>query len=279
MKRGLHGKMSEKRTLLNGQKAYAGVDIGSSTAKSVVLVDGKITSHAIIPTGPKPEESGYRVMLDAIGRLGLERDDVDYVVATGYGRISAPFADTTVTEITCHATGGYYANKNTRTIIDVGGQDCKVIRLDEYGRITDFAMNDKCAAGTGRFLDLLSRILGIQLEDLGPLSSKATENIAISSTCIVFAESEVVSLLARGAAPENIICGVHNAMAQRIAGMLSRTGVEQDFIFSGGGAKNSGLKTALEEALHAPITLPDSDPQLLGAVGAAVLAANGGLPS
>jgi predicted CoA-substrate-specific enzyme activase len=271
--------MSEvKKKLANGQKAYAGVDIGSSTAKSVVLVDGKIASHSIAPTGPRPEESGHQVLLDAIDKIDLKRDDVDYVVATGYGRISAPFADTTVTEITCHATGGYHTNKNTRTIIDVGGQDCKVIRLDEYGRISDFAMNDKCAAGTGRFLDLLSRILGVNLDDLGPLSAKATENIAISSTCIVFAESEVVSLLARGATTENVICGVHNAMAQRIAGMLSRTGLEQEFIFSGGGAKNSGLKTALEEALHAPISLPESDPQLLGALGAAVLAANGGLP-
>jgi predicted CoA-substrate-specific enzyme activase len=263
----------------NGQRAFAGVDIGSSTAKAVIMVNGNVASHAIAPTGPRPEDSGHQVLLDAIGKLGLERDDVEYVVATGYGRISAPFADTTVTEITCHATGGYYTNKNTRTIIDVGGQDCKVIRLDEYGRISDFAMNDKCAAGTGRFLDLLSRILGIHLEDLGSLSAKATENIAISSTCIVFAESEVVSLLARGTSPENVIFGVHNAMAQRIAGMLSRTGLEQDFIFSGGGAKNSGLKTALEEALHAPITLPDEDPQILGALGAAVLAANGGLPA
>jgi predicted CoA-substrate-specific enzyme activase len=264
---------------LNGRKAYAGVDIGSSTAKSVVLIDGELIGYAIEPTGPKPEETGYRVLLDAIGSSGVSRDDVDYVVATGYGRISAPFADTTVTEITCHATGGYFTNKRTRTIIDVGGQDCKVIRIDEYGRITDFAMNDKCAAGTGRFLDLLSRILGVSLEELGELSAKATEDIAISSTCIVFAESEVVSLLARGVTPENVIRAVHNAMAQRIAGMLSRTGVEQDFIFSGGGAKNSGLKAALEEALQAPIQIPDKDPQLLGALGAAVLASNGGLPS
>jgi predicted CoA-substrate-specific enzyme activase len=264
---------------VKGHPVYAGVDIGSSTAKSVVLADGKIVGHALTPTGPRPEESGHQVLLEAINKLGLEREDVSYVVATGYGRISAPFADSTVTEITCHAAGGWYSSKNVRTIIDVGGQDCKVIRLDEYGRISDFAMNDKCAAGTGRFLDLLSRILGVNLDDLGPLSAKATENISISSTCIVFAESEVVSLLARGATPENVIFGVHNAMAQRIAGMLSRTGLEQEFIFSGGGAKNSGLKSALENALHAPITLPESDPQLLGALGAAVLAANGGLPA
>jgi predicted CoA-substrate-specific enzyme activase len=274
--------MSDPRgfaNLLEGHKAYAGVDIGSSTAKSVVVANGKVVSYVIQPTGPRPEVSGHQVLLEAIGKLGLKREDVEYVVATGYGRISAPFADTTVTEITCHATGGYFNNKRTRTIIDVGGQDCKVIRLDEYGRISDFAMNDKCAAGTGRFLDLLSRILGVGLEDLGPLSAKATENIAISSTCIVFAESEVVSLLARGATLENIIRGVHNAMAQRIAGMLSRTGLEQDFVFSGGGAKNSGLRASLEEALGAAIILPENDPQLLGAVGAAVLAENGGLPS
>jgi predicted CoA-substrate-specific enzyme activase len=264
---------------LNGNKAYAGVDIGSSTAKSVVLIDGEVAGFAILPTGPRPEDSGHQVLLDAIKNTGRSRKDINFVVATGYGRISAPFADTTVTEITCHATGGYYTNGRTRTIIDVGGQDCKVIRLDQYGHIIDFAMNDKCAAGTGRFLDLLSRILGVHLEDLGPLSSKSTEDIAISSTCIVFAESEVVSLLARGESQENIIRGVHLAMAQRIAGMLSRTGVEQDFIFSGGGAKNSGLRNALEEVLHAEIIIPDKDPQLLGALGAAVLASNGGLPS
>jgi predicted CoA-substrate-specific enzyme activase len=269
---------AKEKKRIDGNLAYAGVDIGSSTAKSVVLAGNQIVASAIEPTGPRPEDSGHHVLLEAVKNAGLERDDLDYVVATGYGRISAPFADSTVTEITCHAAGGWYSSKDVRTIIDVGGQDCKVIRIDEYGTISDFAMNDKCAAGTGRFLDLLSRILNVALDDLGPISAKATEHIAISSTCIVFAESEVVSLLARGATTENVIAGVHNAMAQRIAGMLSRTGLEQEFIFSGGGAKNSGLKAALEEALHAPISLPKSDPQLLGALGAAVLAANGGLP-
>ncbi|HEY6797519.1 MAG TPA: acyl-CoA dehydratase activase [Kineosporiaceae bacterium] len=257
-------------------RAFAGVDVGSQSAKSVVLIDGRITGHALAPTGPKPEESGYEVLTSALAAAGLERSDITQVVATGYGRVSAPWSDATVTEITCHATGAHFINPRTRTIIDIGGQDCKVIGLDEDGHIRDFALNDKCAAGTGRFMELMSRILGVRLEDLGPLSLTADEQIAISSTCIVFAESEVISLLARGETPQNIIAAVHHAVARRIAGLLHRVGLEQDFLFSGGGAKNTGLVAALQQVLHADfVTIPDRDPQLLGALGAAVLASRG----
>lgn len=252
---------------------FVGVDVGSQSAKAVVLVDNEIVGHALIPTGPKPEESGHEVYAKALAAAGLSPADSTYVVATGYGRVAAPWANATVTEITCHATGATFINPGTRTIIDIGGQDCKVIGLDEQGHIVDFALNDKCAAGTGRFMELMSRLLGIPLDELGPVSLTADEQIAISSTCIVFAESEVISLLARGEKPQNIIAAVHNAVARRIAGLLQRVGLEQDFLFSGGGAKNTGLVAALQEVLGADFAwVPDRDPQLLGALGAAVLA-------
>ena len=254
-------------------ETFVGVDVGSQTAKSVVLRDGEIIGHALIPTGPKPEESGAEVLSRAIAAPSLNREDVAFVVATGYGRVAAPWADTTVTEITCHATGAHFINPRTRTVIDIGGQDCKAIGLDEDGHILDFALNDKCAAGTGRFMELMSRLLGVPLEGLGALSLGADEQIAISSTCIVFAESEVISLLARGEKPQNIIAAVHHAIARRIAGLLHRVGLQQDFLFSGGGAKNIGLVAALQEVLGAEfVWVPDRDPQLLGALGAAVLA-------
>ncbi|NMC60744.1 MAG: 2-hydroxyglutaryl-CoA dehydratase, partial [Candidatus Methanofastidiosa archaeon] len=162
----------------------------------------------------------------------------------------------------------------TRTIIDMGGQDCKAIRLDEYGNVTDFAMNDKCAAGTGRFLEVMANVLKVTLDELGPLSLKATEVLPISSTCTVFAESETVSLLARGEKAENIIVGIHHAIANRISGMFSRVGIETDVFFSGGVAKNIGMRKALEDVLQIKIAPPEKDPQLVGAIGAAVLAQN-----
>jgi predicted CoA-substrate-specific enzyme activase len=161
----------------------------------------------------------------------VSRSDLKYIVATGYGRISAPYANKTITEIACHAKGSHSLYPTTRTVLDMGGQDCKAIRVDDQGHVVDFAMNDKCAAGTGKFLDVLARVFGIPLEQLGPLSLKATQPLPISSTCIVFAESEVVSLIARGEKAENIIGGVHHAIANRILGLFGRTGFEDDIFF------------------------------------------------
>lgn len=258
------------------QKVYAGVDVGSLGTKAIVLRGNEIVGHSLIRTGIDTEENGRIALGKALEVAGLKEEDLSYVVATGYGRISAPYANKTVTEITCHGKGAHFLHPATRTIVDMGGQDCKAIRLDEDGNVTDFAMNDKCAAGTGRFLEVMANVFKVELDSLGPLSLKATEILPVSSTCTVFAESETVSLLARGEKPENILKGIHHAIANRVAGMFSRVGVEGDVFFSGGVAKNIGMKKSLEEVLNAKIVEPEYDPQLVGALGAAVIARNFG---
>ncbi len=259
---------------MSNATAFAGVDVGSLGTKTVILVDGEIAGFSILRTGLNTEENGLNGLQTALAAAGLQREDLQYIVATGYGRISAPYANKTVTEITCHAKGAHFLHPQTRTIIDMGGQDCKAIRLDEGGNVTDFAMNDKCAAGTGRFLEVMANVFKVTLDELGPLSLQATEVLPVSSTCTVFAESETVSLLARGEKPENIIVGIHHAIANRVGGMFSRVGVESDVFFSGGVAKNTGMRKALEEALKVKIANPEKDPQLVGAIGAAVIAQN-----
>jgi len=255
-------------------EAFAGVDVGSLGTKVVILVAGEIAGFSIIPTGINTEENGLNGLSGALENAGLDREDLKFIVATGYGRISAPYANKTVTEITCHARGAHYLHPQTRSIIDMGGQDCKAIRLDENGNVTDFAMNDKCAAGTGRFLEVMANVFKVSLSELGPLSLTATTILPVSSTCTVFAESETVSLLARGEKPENIIVGIHHAIANRVGGMFSRVGIESDVFFSGGVAKNIGMRRALEENLKIKIAEPEKDPQLVGAIGAAVIAQN-----
>ncbi|WP_010233136.1 acyl-CoA dehydratase activase [Clostridium arbusti] len=241
--------------------AFAGVDVGSLGTKTVIIVNGEIRGSSIIPTGINSEENGLNGLKLALEDAGLKREDLKYIVGTGYGRVSAPYADKAVTEITCHAKGAHYLHPKTRTIIDMGGQDYKAMRLDENGNVTDFAMNDKCAAGTGRFLEVMSNVFKVSLEELGPLALKATKVLPVSSTCTVFAESETVSLLARGEKGENIIIGIHHAIANRISGM-----------FSEGVAKNVGMRKALEDVLDITIAKPEKDPQLVGAIGAAVIA-------
>ncbi len=174
----------------------------------------------ILPTSFNSEESGLNILNKAIENAGIKNEDINYLIATGYGRISAKYANKTVTEITCHAKGAHWLCPKVRTILDMGGQDCKAIRLNEDGDVIDFAMNDKCAAGTGRFLEVVSTVFKVKLEDLGDLALAATSIIPISSTCTVFAESEMISLLARGEKPENIINGIHHAIANRIAVFL-----------------------------------------------------------
>jgi predicted CoA-substrate-specific enzyme activase len=252
------------------KRVFAGVDVGSLTAKAVIIKENQIVGRALIPSGIYSEASGVEVLRQALENAGLSEADLSYTVATGYGRISAPYADKKVTEIMCHAAGAYFLEPGVRTIVDMGGQDCKALRLNEAGKLIDFALNDKCAAGTGRFLEVMAKVFGVSLEELGPLSLKATSKVAMSSTCTVFAESEVISLLARGEAPENIINGIHHAIAQRIAGMFARVGIEDRFFFSGGVSKNIGQRKAIEEALGITLVVhPDS--QLVGAIGAAVL--------
>jgi predicted CoA-substrate-specific enzyme activase len=260
----------------SNMQAYAGVDVGSLATKSVVIVDGNIAGSSVIPTGVYPEKAGQEAMKIALASAGLEQNELRFIVATGYGRITAKYADKTVTEITCHAKGASYLRQAARTIIDMGGQDCKVIKLDREGNVDDFAMNDKCAAGTGRFLEVMANVFKVSLDELGPMALKAKSIVPISSTCTVFAESEVISLIARGEPPEDILKGIHQAISNRVSGMASRVNPEAEIFFSGGVAKNVGMKAALETALKSSVYVPDFDPQLVGALGAAVLAKSHG---
>ena len=252
--------------------ACAGIDIGSLTTDVVILVDNGVASYAIVPTLSSSEAAAKLAYDQALASAGLEARDVANVVATGYGRASIDFASKTVTEITCHALGARRLFPEAKTVIDIGGQDSKVIRLADDGRVEDFAMNDKCAAGTGRFLEVMARSLDTDLESLGRLSAQSSADVRISSTCTVFAESEVVALVAKGAAKEDIIRGLHRSVAERIYAMIVRLRAEPPFVVTGGVAKNSGVVAALEERLDANLLVPD-EPRIVGALGAAIVAA------
>jgi len=247
---------------------FAGIDIGSTMTKVVIMKEIIITS-VIGQTGPEHRRMSHKVMEEALVKSNLSFEDLTYIVATGYGRINVPFADKQITEISCHAKGVHSLLPSSKTIIDIGGQDCKGIKLKE-GNIVNFFMNDKCAAGTGRFLEVIAEALGVKLEELGKLSLVAKKVVKISNTCTVFAEQEVVSQLARGESLEDLIAGIHESIASRIFGMVTRLKVEPEVAVTGGGAKNIGLIKALETKLGYPLLIPP-DPFLTGAIGAALL--------
>ena len=247
---------------------FAGVDIGSTMTK-VVIVSDKIESSFIGPTGPEHRKLANKVMEKALMRANLLFDDLTYIVATGYGRINVPFADKQITEITCHARGLQSLLPTVRTVIDIGGQDSKGIKI-KAGKVTDFVMNDKCAAGTGRFLEVIADALGVSLESLGERSLAAQKAIAIGNTCTVFAEHEVISQLANGASVNDLIAGIHEAVATRVYAMVKKLKVEQDVAVTGGGAKNIGLVKALEGKFGFPLLVPP-EPLITGALGAALL--------
>jgi predicted CoA-substrate-specific enzyme activase len=247
---------------------FAGVDIGSTMTK-VVIMNEAVLASVIGPTGPEHRKLANRVMEEALAKAKLAFEDITYVVATGYGRINVPFADKQITEISCHARGVAHLLPEVRTVIDIGGQDSKGIKLKE-GRAVDFVMNDKCAAGTGRFLEVAAEELGVSLEDMGRLSLEAENRVEISSTCTVFAAQEVVVKLSEGVALPDIIAGLHEAIAIRIYGMVRRLKIEREVALTGGGAKNIGLVKALEAKLGFPVLVPP-EPLLTGAIGAALL--------
>jgi predicted CoA-substrate-specific enzyme activase len=251
----------------------AGLDIGSMTTEAVILQDRAVRASRILPTGANSRKAAERSLAEALDRAGLKQVDLAAIVTTGYGRASFPPADKMVTEITCHARGAFFIHPETRTVIDIGGQDSKVIRLDEQGRNIDFQMNDKCAAGTGRFLEVMAHALEVKVEDLGRISLGASRAVKISSMCTVFAESEVVSLIAENQPREVIIRGLHQAIADRILGMVNRVGIRQEVTLTGGVAKNEGVARALEERLGVKLFIPP-EPQIIGALGAALLAGN-----
>jgi predicted CoA-substrate-specific enzyme activase len=247
---------------------FAGVDIGSTMTKVIIIADA-VVARVVGASGPEHRRLANRVMESALADAGLGFSDIAYVVATGYGRINVPFADQQITEISCHARGVASLVPTARTVIDIGGQDCKGIKLKD-GRAVDFVMNDKCAAGTGRFLEVIAEALGTPLEEMGELSLQSKHDIEISNTCTVFAEQEVVAKLAEGVAVADLAAGVHKAIATRIHGMVRRLKVEREVVVTGGGAMNTGLGRALETKLGLPL-LVSPEPLLTGAIGAALL--------
>ena len=249
-----------------------GIDSGSTSTNSVLLNEKReIVTYQVIRTGAKSIESADQILKNTLKESGLSRNDLSCIVSTGYGRVSIPFADRNVTEISCHAKGAHFLNPAVRTILDIGGQDSKAIRLNEKGDVVDFVMNDKCAAGTGRFLEAMARTLELQINALGPLSLQSTENVEISSMCTVFAESEVISLIAQNKETADIARGVHVAIAKKSMGMLRKVGLEEAFMMTGGVAKNAGVVAVLEELLHTKLFLPE-EPEIVGALGAALYA-------
>lgn len=248
-----------------------GVDIGAVSAKAVLLRDDVILAYEVLDTGSNIGRIADKVVKKVLEKARIDFNDLNGIVATGYGRISVPFADKKVTEITCHARGVHHLIPEVRTIIDIGGQDSKGIRVDEAGNVIDFVMNDKCAAGTGRFLEVMSKALELKIGDLGSISLESKETCQISSVCTVFAESEVVSLRAEGKAREDIIAGIHKSIASRIGAMISQIGKEEIVVLTGGVAKNKGVVKTMENELKTSVSIPDN-PQITGALGAALLA-------
>lgn len=252
-------------------RMVAGIDIGAATAKAVILNNNDILAASVIPTGFSVARAGETVIQDALAKTGLSMGELRYITSTGYGRRAVPFAHKVATEIICHAAGVTWLMATARTVIDIGGQDSKVIGLDDSGNITNFVMNDKCAAGTGRFLEVMAGVLGMEIREMGAVSLLGKDPCPISSTCTVFAESEMISLRAEGRSREDLLAGIHKAMAHRVAVMGSSVGFKREVVFTGGVAKNAGMKKALEDEIGLEISVPE-DPQIIGALGAALLA-------
>jgi (R)-2-hydroxyacyl-CoA dehydratese activating ATPase len=252
-----------------------GIDIGSVSTEVVLLEgsgkdDARLSSYIIAPTGANSKAAAEKALEKACQESGIDRGAIGAVVATGYGRINVPFADKNITEISCHARGAVSAFADTRTVIDIGGQDSKVIKLED-GNPIDFLMNDKCAAGTGRFLEVMARALEIDLENFADIFLSTEGHVDISSTCTVFAESEIVSLIGRGVDKNKIIRGLIYSIVSKINSMVGRVGLEEPVCMTGGVAKNLGVVKALEEKLEVSINIPE-EPQIAGALGAAYLA-------
>ncbi len=249
----------------------AGIDIGSRAAKAVVMRDGSILSSVICDTGPESVKTSKMTMAKVLKGTGLSLDDIQYVVATGYGRVLVPFADENISEISCHARGINWYFPEVRTILDMGGQDCKAISCDGDGRVTNFIMNDKCAGGTGRFLEMIAEVLNTSLEQIGELSLASRNAIPFNTICAVFAKSEAIAHFRKGVAKSDILAGLHEAIATRCFNLLKRVSLQKDFSITGGIAKNSGMVTKLREKVCMEPLLCD-DPQIVGALGAALFA-------
>ena len=247
-----------------------GIDVGSITAKAAVIKNGEVISHKLLLTGYNARNAGEKVYNSIVEGLAVDSSSVDKIISTGYGRNSVAFADKAVTEITCHAMGAHYLDPAVRSVIDIGGQDSKAIAVNEFGSVKDFAMNDKCAAGTGRFLEVMARALEVDLNDFGDFSLEADHPSNISSLCTVFAESEVISLISKGEKRSNIICGIHESIAARVVAMARRVGLKAPIMMTGGVAKNIGVVKALERKTGEMIIV-SPEAQITGAIGAALI--------
>lgn len=248
---------------------FAGIDVGSTMTKAVILNKG-IVASVIGPTGPEQRRLANKVMEEALNRAALSFQAITYIVSTGYGRINVPFADKQFTEITCHAKGIVNLFPKAKTIIDIGGQDIKGIKIDAAGKTIDFVMNDKCAAGSGRFIEVIADTLGVPLDKVGDLSLQSKNPAKISNICTIWAQQEVAASLAQGIPISDLLAGVHHSLADRICRMVNRLRVEEAVIVTGGGAKNRGLLKALSEQLGHEILVPE-EPLITGALGAALM--------
>jgi len=250
----------------------AGIDVGSTQTKAVIL-DGRraIVTRALVPTGAHVSRAAERVFDEALRSAGLPREAINHVVGTGYGRFKVTFGDSQVTEILCHARGAHFIYPQTRTVIDMGGQDTKAIKVGPDGEVVDFSMNDKCAAGTGRFLAAAAEVLGLELDDIGERSLLATNPVRITSVCTVFVESDIMSYLAQRKKVEDILGGVHAAIAARTISLVRRVGTEAEATFTGGVSRNVGMVSALVDKLGIPLNV-SPEAHFMGAIGAALFA-------
>lgn len=250
----------------------AGVDVGSTQTKAVIIdEDRKIVGRSLIDTGANVVLAAESSFAQALKQCGVSEEEVDYIIGTGYGRYRVTFGNTQVTEISCHGRGAVHMFPNTHTVVDMGGQDTKAISVSPTGEIVDFCMNDKCAAGTGRFLGAAAAALDIPLDELGPTALGHTKAVRISTTCTVFAESEVLSWLGKGKKVEDILWGVHESIASRSAGLLRRVGIEEEVTFTGGVTRNTAMVEALQERLGLKLNVSEES-HYMGALGAALFA-------
>jgi len=250
---------------------FLGIDIGSGYSKAVVCEDQTLISHAVMPSGGDYRESARRVAETALSKINISMNQVVYTVAAGYGATMVNFADKTSTDISCHAKGVHHLFPDVRTVIDIGTQYSRAISLDNNGSVVNFIMNEKCAGGSGKFLQIIARILHMDVNDIGSLSLTATKPVEFTTACAVFAESEAVSRISEGALPADILAGLHNAMASKITTLITRIGLTPDFAVTGGGAKDIGLVKAIETELEKSVLTTD-EPHITAALGAALLA-------
>ena len=250
-----------------------GCDMGSRTAKAVLMADKQILSSAVTYVNDKPEIVSQKVFERILGEANLSRSAIHRTVGTGYGAGRIPFADESKSEIACHAKSAKWLLPSINMVIDIGGQDAKVMRVNEDGDIVKYVYNDICATGSGRFLEMIADVLGLKVEDIGHLSLQSKTPLSISSQCVIFAETEIISLINKGCAPNDILAGLHQSLAQRVAALAKSIILEENITFTGGAAKNIGLFQSLENSLGVKlIKMEIVDPQLNGAIGAALFA-------